>query len=204
MDFAGHAESAWRAQRANALAAIAVGLELGVVAGEDRDGACRVQRRGTPLPAIRRSRACRRRRRIHGHRRLRAPPCRNGGHARGGARRFSGPAARARFPAASLHAHARLLRGFRESAFDRRRARARPRSIPQARRRSSPPMAGRLRERCACRARSSRSSSRQVAEVPAAIRAAARDGDVVLTMGAGSIGGVPAMLAKSQEKERTR
>jgi UDP-N-acetylmuramate--alanine ligase len=43
----------------------------------------------------------------------------------------------------------------------------------------------------------------QVAEVPAAIRTAARDGDVVLTMGAGSIGGVPAMLAKSQEKERT-
>jgi UDP-N-acetylmuramate--alanine ligase len=35
-----------------------------------------------------------------------------------------------------------------------------------------------------------------VAEVPDAIRAAARDGDVVLTMGAGSIGGVPAMLAQ--------
>jgi UDP-N-acetylmuramate--alanine ligase len=35
-----------------------------------------------------------------------------------------------------------------------------------------------------------------VAEVPAAIRAAARDGDVVLTMGAGSIGGVPAMLTQ--------
>jgi UDP-N-acetylmuramate--alanine ligase len=35
-----------------------------------------------------------------------------------------------------------------------------------------------------------------VAEVPDAIRAAARDGDVVLTMGAGSIGGVPAMLTQ--------
>jgi UDP-N-acetylmuramate--alanine ligase len=34
-----------------------------------------------------------------------------------------------------------------------------------------------------------------VAEMPAAIRAVARDGDVVLTMGAGSIGGVPAQLA---------
>ncbi|HYH43326.1 MAG TPA: UDP-N-acetylmuramate--L-alanine ligase [Burkholderiales bacterium] len=36
-----------------------------------------------------------------------------------------------------------------------------------------------------------------VAELPDAIRAAARDGDVVLTMGAGSIGGVPALLARS-------
>jgi UDP-N-acetylmuramate--alanine ligase len=34
-----------------------------------------------------------------------------------------------------------------------------------------------------------------VAGMPAAIRAVARDGDVVLTMGAGSIGGVPAQLA---------
>jgi UDP-N-acetylmuramate--alanine ligase len=34
-----------------------------------------------------------------------------------------------------------------------------------------------------------------VAEMPTAIRALARDGDVVLTMGAGSIGGVPAQLA---------
>ena len=33
-----------------------------------------------------------------------------------------------------------------------------------------------------------------VAEMPAAIRAVARDGDVVLTMGAGSVGGVPALL----------
>jgi UDP-N-acetylmuramate--alanine ligase len=34
----------------------------------------------------------------------------------------------------------------------------------------------------------------QIAEMPAAIRAAACDGDVVITMGAGSIGGVPAQL----------
>jgi len=33
-----------------------------------------------------------------------------------------------------------------------------------------------------------------ITEVPAAIRALARDGDVVLTMGAGSVGGVPALL----------
>ncbi len=33
-----------------------------------------------------------------------------------------------------------------------------------------------------------------IADMPAAIRSAAKDGDVVLTMGAGSIGGVPAAL----------
>ena len=35
-----------------------------------------------------------------------------------------------------------------------------------------------------------------IAQMPDAIRAAARDGDVVLTMGAGSIGGVPGLLAQ--------
>ena len=37
-----------------------------------------------------------------------------------------------------------------------------------------------------------------IGEMPAAIRGAARDGDVVLTMGAGSIGGVPAALVKGE------
>ncbi|MGQ0526365.1 MAG: UDP-N-acetylmuramate--L-alanine ligase [Betaproteobacteria bacterium] len=37
-----------------------------------------------------------------------------------------------------------------------------------------------------------------VADLPCAILAAIRDGDVVITMGAGAIGGVPAMLARSQ------
>jgi UDP-N-acetylmuramate--alanine ligase len=41
-----------------------------------------------------------------------------------------------------------------------------------------------------------------VAEVPEALRAAARDGDVVLTMGAGSIGGVPPVLARNDEAGR--
>ena len=36
-----------------------------------------------------------------------------------------------------------------------------------------------------------------IAAMPAAIRAATRDGDVVITMGAGSIGGVPARLAEA-------
>jgi UDP-N-acetylmuramate--alanine ligase len=37
-----------------------------------------------------------------------------------------------------------------------------------------------------------------IGEMPAAIRGAARDGDVVLTMGAGSIGGVPTALLKGE------
>lgn len=44
-----------------------------------------------------------------------------------------------------------------------------------------------------------------VAELPEAIRAAARDGDVVLTMGAGSIGGVAgALVAQTQAQEKQR
>lgn len=39
-----------------------------------------------------------------------------------------------------------------------------------------------------------------VAELPQAILAAARDGDVVVTMGAGAIGGVPALLKRSKEE----
>jgi len=40
-----------------------------------------------------------------------------------------------------------------------------------------------------------------VAGLPDAIRAAARDGDVVLTMGAGSISGVPAQLARMKDEK---
>ncbi|HEX6005302.1 MAG TPA: cyanophycin synthetase, partial [Burkholderiales bacterium] len=38
-----------------------------------------------------------------------------------------------------------------------------------------------------------------VAELPVAIRAAARDGDVVITMGAGAIGGVPGLLRQPKD-----
>jgi UDP-N-acetylmuramate--alanine ligase len=38
-----------------------------------------------------------------------------------------------------------------------------------------------------------------IADMPAAIRALAKDGDVVVSMGAGSIGSVPAALAKAME-----
>jgi UDP-N-acetylmuramate--alanine ligase len=44
----------------------------------------------------------------------------------------------------------------------------------------------------------------QVSELPAAIRTAARDGDVVVTMGAGSIGNVPLWLQAGVAEARTR
>jgi UDP-N-acetylmuramate--alanine ligase len=43
----------------------------------------------------------------------------------------------------------------------------------------------------------------KIDDLPAAIRAAARPGDVVITMGAGSIGGVPARLAPPAEQRGT-
>jgi len=44
----------------------------------------------------------------------------------------------------------------------------------------------------------------KIADMPAAIRAAARDGDVVVTMGAGSIGGVPGQLAQTKVRGQGR
>ncbi len=86
-----------------------------------RAGARRVPRRGPPLPALRR--ACRRRRRhVHADRRLRPSPDRDGGDDRRRARQLSRTAARARVPAASLHAHPRPVRGLRAGAVDGRRA----------------------------------------------------------------------------------
>jgi UDP-N-acetylmuramate--alanine ligase len=41
----------------------------------------------------------------------------------------------------------------------------------------------------------------QATDLPQAICAIARDGDVVLTMGAGSIGQVPGMVAQGCERE---
>ena len=114
---------------------------------------------------------------------------------------LSGPPDRARVPAAPLHAHARPVRGFRQGAVDASTRWCWPRSIRPARRRSSPPTAARSRARCASPARSSRCSSRRVADLPAAIRALVRDGDVVVTMGAGSIGQVPAQLARMMMNE---
>jgi UDP-N-acetylmuramate--alanine ligase len=44
----------------------------------------------------------------------------------------------------------------------------------------------------------------QVSELPEAIRAAARDGDVIVTMGAGSIGNVPVWLHRGHDEARAR
>ena len=74
----------------------------------------RIQGRRPPLPAPRRRRA-RRRRHVHADRRLRPSPGRDGGDARRRARELSRPPPRARVPAASLHAHARPVRGFRRA-----------------------------------------------------------------------------------------
>ena len=79
-----------------------------------------------------------------------------------------------------------------------------PRSIPRAKRRSSPPTAARSRARCGSRARSSQCSSSAIAELPAALLQVVRDGDVVVTMGAGSIGGVPAQLARARGESTER
>jgi UDP-N-acetylmuramate--alanine ligase len=71
-----------------------------------------------------------------------------------------------------------------------------PRSTPPAKRRSSPPTAARWRARCAWPARSSRCSSRTSRPCRKRSWMHARDGDVVITMGAGSIGAVPGKLVE--------
>ena len=101
----------------------------------------------------------------------------------------------ARLPAASLHAHARSLRGLREGAVHGGRACCSRRSMPRARRRSSRPTAARSRARVRVAGKVEPVFVEDIGEMPAAIRRVARDGDVVVTMGAGSIGNVPAQLA---------
>ena len=145
----------------------------------DREGARRIPRRRPPLPALRRRRA-RRRRRLHADRRLRPSPGRDGGDARRGARRaFPG---RRLVLAFQPHRYTRtrdLFEDFVARAVDRRRAGA-GRCLSGRRgadRRA--PTAARSRARCASPARSSRYSSKTSPTSPAAIRALARDGDVV-------------------------
>jgi UDP-N-acetylmuramate--alanine ligase len=174
----------------NALAAIAVATEVGV--GDTAIIKALAEFRGCrpALPAPWRD-CLSRRAALHAGRRLRPPSGGDGGDAGGGARRLSRPPPGAGLPAAPLHAHARLLRGFRQGA-GRRRCAAAGRGV--CRRRG----ADRRRRRrvrwcapCAWRARIEPVFVEEIAAMPAAILAAARDGDVVITMGAGSIGGVP-------------
>ncbi len=173
----------------NALAAIAVGREVGVARCRDRQGARGVPRRRPPFPAPRRGPA-RRRRRVHAGRRLRPPPGRDGGDAsRRRAAVFRGGGWCSRSSRTATRARAICSRI--SSRCSRRSTRwCWPRSIRRARRRSSPPTDARWRVRCASRARWSPSSS---SGSPTCRRRSARwsrDGDVVVTMGAGSIGQV--------------
>ena len=117
------AESAGRAQRPQRARGDRGGERTGRRRCGDRRGAGEFHRRRPALRAPRR--ACRS---AGGaftlDRRLRPSSGRDGGDAGGGARRVPGTAARAGVPAAPLHAHARLLRGFRQGADRRRRAAA--------------------------------------------------------------------------------
>ena len=105
---------------------------------------------GRRFAALRRDRAGGRRGgALHADRRLRPPSGRDGRHAGGRARRLSRPPPRARVPAAPLHAHARPVRGFRARCCRPPTCWCSPRSMPPAKRRSSPPTAARWRARCA-------------------------------------------------------
>ena len=92
-------------------------------------------------------------------RRLWAPPGGDGGYLRGGAGRVPRAAPRARLSAAPLYAHARLLRGLRARAVQRRCSAARGGLSPPASLPSWPPTGARWRARCVWPERSNRSSS---------------------------------------------
>ena len=136
---------------------------------------------------------------LHADRRLRPSPGRDGGDDRRGARQLSRPAARARVPAASLHAHARPVRGLRRACCRPSTRWCWPTSIRPASRRSSRPTAARSRARCASPARSSRCSSRRSRDVAGARFARSRaTATSCVTMGAGSIGQVAAAQLASR------
>ena len=158
----------------NALAAIAVGREVGVADAAIAKALAEFTRRRPPLPALRRRRA-RGRRRVHADRRLRPPPGGDGGDARRRARELSRAAAWCS-RSSRIATRARATCSRTSCACCRRSTRwCWPTSIRRARRRSSPPTAARSRARCASRARSSRCSSRTSRDLPRRVaRARAR------------------------------
>src|SRR4029453_9539045 len=106
-------------------------------------------------------------------------------------------------PAAPLHAHSRLLRGFRQGSryvgclatgggLFRRRSADRRRGRPLARPRAT---GGRHGRACVVAGKVEPIFAETIDELTAALQEFVRDGDVVITMGAGSIGQVPARLA---------
>jgi UDP-N-acetylmuramate--alanine ligase len=176
----------------NALAAIAIGRECGVpdaaiakALAEFRGVGRRFQRYGDVAADGGGG--------VHADRRLRPPSDRDGSDDRGRPRQLSRTPARPRVPAASLHAHARPLRGLRAGAVDRRCAGSDGRLS-----RGEPPIVA-ADGRALARAVRVAGKVEPVfvegpAELPDALRSLVRDGDVVVTMGAGSVGQVPAML----------
>ena len=179
----------------NALAAVAVATELELpdaplvkALGEFHGVGRRFQRYGELQRAQRRH--------VHADRRLRPPPGRDGRGDRGGARRLPGPPPGDRLPAAPLHPHARLLRRLRQGDGHGRRGAAGRGLCRRRSRRSWRPMAARWRARCAWPARSTRSSWTRSRRCPTVIAEQARDGDVVIAMGAGTIGAVAGQVAE--------
>jgi UDP-N-acetylmuramate--alanine ligase len=162
----------------------------------DRESSVRVPRRGAALPALRRRRSDTRH--VHADRRLRSSSRQRWPQRSLRPVRASPGAARARVPAASLHANARSVRRLRECALDGRRG--------GIGRRLSRRRAAARRRGWAGLARAVRVAGKvepvfveKIGEMAAAIRAIARDGDVVVTMGAGSIGQVPALLVSEPQ-----
>ncbi len=196
----GHAEPAGRAQRPQRAGGHRRGARGGRPRRGHRQGARRVHRRGPALPALRRGRA-RRRRHLRARRRLRPPPRRDGGHDRRRARRLPRAAPRARLPAAPLHAHPRPVRGLRARALERGRARAgrrlsRRRGAHRGRRR---PRAGARRARGGQGRAGLRRAGR--ADEGRGARPWCATGDVVVTMGAGSVAGLAPELARAAPQE---
>ena len=165
----------------NALAAIAVGLELGVPF--DRIAAALAEFRGAERRYQVRGTVARR----HGRRRLRPSSDRDRRGAARGARRAP-DAARRGLSAAPLHAHARSARRLRSGARRSPTSSCSPTSTPageapipghHARRAGGGGARPRARSCASCRR--STTCRRRVARL-------ARDGDLVVTLGAGSIG----------------
>ena len=124
----------------------------------------------------------------HARRRLRPPPDRDRRHARGRAPGLARAPHRARVPAAPLHAHARPARRFRAGAV-----RADVLLVAEVYAAGEAPIAGADAQGAVprdphARPRRARAAARRSTSCRRALAGLVRDGDVVLTMGAGSIG----------------
>ena len=178
----------------NALAAIAVASETGA------DDAAILKAldefTGVDVASSAMAMSPQRRRQFHPGGRLRTSPCGNGRHPGGRTRRIPRSAPGLGVPAASLYPHARLFEDFVKvlsevdavvltevyAAGEAPIVAADGRALARALR-----VAGKVEPVFV----------ENVAELPQAIKEQARDGDVVLVMGAGSIGQMPLKVAGS-------